>query len=379
MKAWYPLRAKSFPKHVKHTVFLLVMLLLNCSVIFEAGAFDEEISIIPGVGIIDEESCLFCHRYQSWSNIDDELNSSLLYIKEDLYANSPHGDLKCSECHPDITQFPHTRVKKVDCLIECHVDEPTTRQPFSHRKVAQSLSESVHGKYDQNGELKEHAEDYPDCLACHTDPLNRDLMFMDKMLPGIEEKTIARCAICHESDAFRSKFYSHFTSRMQKTRTPRELIEMCGECHGNPGIMERHGIRNAVHSFQETYHGKAVMFGDELAADCNDCHTMPGESIHSIRSKDDPQSISYPENVYISCSDIDCHPTADKKLAGFKPHVVADRAFNPIEFYVLLFFVCLTCGSFALVMFANILAMIRLLFPNFSIPEFLSKRRKESP
>jgi hypothetical protein len=359
------------------------MLLVSCSIIFEAWAVEEqnykEISIIPGVGTIDEESCLFCHRYQSWSNNDNELNSSLLYIEEDLYASTPHGILECSECHKDITQFPHVETPKVDCLKVCHMDDPSSGLPFSHQDVGEYMDQSVHGRFDAEGKLKKYQEDYPDCKTCHMDPLYRPLAFLKETMPALEEKTIARCAICHENNDFGSKFYRHFTSRMQKARTPRALVEMCGECHGNPGIMERHGIRNAVHSFQETYHGKAVMFGDELAADCNDCHTMPGESIHSIRSKDDPKSISYPDNVYISCSNIDCHPTANKKLAGFKPHVVADRAFNPIEYYVLLFFVCLTCGSFALVMFANILAMTRLLFPNFSIPEFLSKRRKESP
>ena len=327
---------------------------------------------------VDEENCLFCHRYRGLSYITNEGQSlqgggqegefRLLYVTEDLYLNSPHGNMKCSDCHTDISKFPHGEVKKVDCLIVCHMDEPSSGLPFSHQRVADHLARSAHSRVDKDGNPKEHQDDYPTCITCHQDPLYRPLAFLKENLPGLEEKTIQRCSVCHEESAFMLKFFSHFTSRMQKLRKPIEVIEMCGKCHGDTQMMERHGLSNLLKSYMETYHGKALSFGDEMAADCTDCHVLAGQSIHDIKSMDDPASASYQENIYKTCSYIDCHPASEMNLAGYKAHVVLTPKKNPIEFYVCCFFVILTLGSFIPLMVFTILDMARNVFPDAVLP-----------
>ena len=334
---------------------------------------------------VDEENCLFCHGYRGLSYITSEGKVAaggqegefrLLYVTEDLYLNSPHGNLKCSDCHTDIEKFPHGEVKKVDCLIVCHMDEPSSGLPFSHQQVGEHLARSVHSRLDRDGNAKEHQGDYPDCITCHQDPLYRPLAFLKENMPGLEEKTIQRCSVCHEENAFMVKFFSHFTSRMQQLRKPGEVVEMCGRCHGDTRMMERHGLSNLLKSYMETYHGKALAFGDEMAADCIDCHVLPVQSIHDIKSMDDPASASYHENIFKTCSDIDCHPGAAMNLAGYKAHVVLTPSKNPIEFYVACFFVLLTLGSFIPLMIFTVLDMARNVFPNAVLPVVFFKRRR---
>jgi len=329
------------------------------------------------VQAVDEENCLFCHKYRGLSYIsnqeDQEEPFRLLYVTEDLYLNSPHGNMKCSDCHTDIDKFPHGEIKQVDCLIVCHIDEPSSGLPFSHQRVEEHLSRSAHSRHDEKGNLKEHQDDYPDCITCHQDPLYRELAFLNENMPGLEQETIQRCSICHEEQAFMRKFYSHFTSRMQKLREPREIIEMCGSCHGDTEMMKRHGLSNLLKSYEETMHGKSVAFGDERSAECTDCHVLPGQSIHDIKSMDDPQSASYTDNIFKTCSYIDCHPDAQMNLAGYKAHVVLTAEKNPIEFYVCCFFVLLTLGAFIPLMIFTVLDMARNIFPNASLQNLFKR------
>ena len=327
----------------------------------------------PEARAVDENNCLFCHSYRGLSYINKEGRFKLLYVTEDLYLNSPHGNLKCADCHVEVKKFPHGDVKKVNCLVTCHMDEPSSRLPFSHQNVGDYLTQSVHSKVDSAGKPKPYQEDYPECVTCHMDPLYRPLAFLQAEKPGLEAKTIQRCSICHQEKAFMSKFFSHFTSRMQKLRKPLEIITMCGSCHGNTDMMKRHNLPNLVKSYMETYHGKALSFGDEKAADCNDCHVLPGQSIHSVKSMRDPQAASYKNNIYLTCSDIDCHPNAALNLAGYKAHVIIAPQRNPLEFYVCVFFVVLTIGSFIPLMLFTVLDMARNVFPKAS----LLKEKKE--
>ena len=333
------------------------------------------VCILPaGAGAVDEENCLFCHKYRGLSYINKEEDFRLLYVTEDFYLNSPHGSLKCSDCHEEIGEFPHVETPKVDCLKVCHMDDPSSGLPFSHQKVGEYLDQSVHGRFDEEGKPKEYQEDYPDCKTCHMDPLYRPLSFLKDTMPGLEEKTIARCAICHEGTAFMAKFFNHFTSRMQKLRKPMEVVEMCGSCHGNADMMERHDLPNLLKSYMETFHGKALVFGDEKSADCTDCHVSSGESIHSIHSMHDPKSAAYKDNIYKTCSNIDCHPDAEMNLAGYKAHVMLTMKRNPVEFIVCSFFVILTIGSFVPLMIFTVLDMLRNVFPNYVLFRKRSKK-----
>jgi len=317
----------------------------------------------PGYAI-DEENCLICHGHRGMCYIDGENRFRLLYISEATYSNSPHGLFSCRSCHTDITQIPHSNAQKVNCLMECHLDDKNFKgDVFSHAHIEKVLNASVHGPVDENGKQKPHAGDYPTCKTCHQDPLYRPLSFFKKIRPGVSEKIMGRCMMCHEDKNFVRKFYSHFSSRMQKGRSGIDVVNLCGRCHEDAGFLKRHDQPNTVYSYRETMHGKALYYGDETAPDCLDCHAGFGGSIHSMYTESDPRSAVNPANRAAVCSNIDCHPDASPKLMSYKVHLLADPQRHPAEYYVSLFFVFLTLASFIPIMIAAILDLVRELVP----------------
>jgi hypothetical protein len=111
----------------------------------------------------DIGNCLLCHKYPGISRIDEEGQMRLFYVNESIFNNSVHAKVKCEGCHTDIKEIPHKAAKKVDCLVECHIVEPSTEKKFSHKDVDTFINSSVHGKYDKKGNEKKYVEDYPGC------------------------------------------------------------------------------------------------------------------------------------------------------------------------------------------------------------------------
>jgi hypothetical protein len=126
------------------------------------------LSLLEGTCLsMDVENCLLCHKYRGLSYIDEDHQLRLLYIAEPLYLNSPHGRLECRSCHADVGEFPHKKAQRIDCLTECHLEEPTTGKAFSHKDVGKVLETSVHATKDPEGNPKEFSEDIPDCaMSC---------------------------------------------------------------------------------------------------------------------------------------------------------------------------------------------------------------------
>ncbi len=283
-----------------------------------------------------------------------------------------HARVKCEGCHTDITEIPHKPAKKVDCLVECHIVEPSSEKKFSHKDVETFLATSVHGRMDNEGKEKKYVEDYPNCKNCHDNPLYRPLSFFKKVRPGISEASLGRCRVCHKKEEFVFQFYNHVTTRLHKSRNPLNIAEMCGRCHDDPALVARHELSTkAVFSYGETFHGKAAMFLDERIPDCLDCHVNRGESVHQMLSRKDPEASTHENNKGKVCTNIDCHPSASPKLAKYHVHTVFDPEKSPSQYYFRAFFITLTGGTLLPLMGIMFLDLARRLFPGVII-----KRRK---
>ncbi|MFQ5800341.1 MAG: multiheme c-type cytochrome [Candidatus Hydrothermarchaeales archaeon] len=115
---------------------------------------------------------------------------------------------------------------------------------------------------------------------------------------GIVESAV--CTDCH--DAHETKAKDDPTSETYKTN----VAETCGteNCHGSDEIAKKYGIVNALKTFEETHHGKALKLGViEGIPSCPDCHGGG----HTILSQTDPESMTYPDNRGKLCSDEKCH------------------------------------------------------------------------
>ncbi len=318
----------------------------------------------------DELNCVLCHKHRGLSRVDENGEFRLFYINEKMFKKSPHSKVKCIDCHQDIDEIPHKPAEKVDCTVECHLEEPSSKQKFTHKPVAEILSKSIHSKYDENGNLKELAakypDDYPGCKDCHEQPLYRPLSFFKGHAAGMSERGLSRCKSCHTKGEFAESFYAHVTSRLQKMRSPKEIVGICARCHGDPAFQERHELDAVVTSYKETFHGKAVHFGSEAAPDCVDCHVVSGESVHLIEGQESPTSAIAEGNVATTCRTSECHADAGENIAGFQVHVTYDKDKYPLQHYMLKFFTALMAAVLYFFVVIIFLELLRRLFPDFS-------------
>lgn len=329
-------------------------------------------SLAPVAEAADAGNCLLCHRYPGLSRIDEHGNMRLLFINEEIFKVSVHAKVKCEGCHTDIKKIPHDPAKKVDCLVECHIIEPSSEQKFSHKEVEKFLAGSVHSKVDKNGNPKKYSEDLPTCKNCHDEPLYRPLAFVKRVRPGMAEDALGRCRVCHQKEDFIFRFYNHITTRLHKSRSPLNIAEMCGKCHDDPGLVARHNLSTrAVYSYGETFHGKAANLLDERVPDCLDCHVVKGKSVHQMYANDDLRSSTHTKNRPTTCSTIDCHPKAPPGFAKYKVHSEFNLEQSPGEYYFSIFFITLTGGTLLPLMGIIFLDLLRKLFPNATL-----KRRK---
>ncbi len=325
--------------------------------------------VMPGTsGSADIGNCLLCHKYPGISRVDEEGKLRLFYINEDIFQNSIHSKVKCEGCHTDITKIPHDPAKKVDCLVECHIIEPSTETKFSHKDVQTFLDKSVHGKIDKNKMEKKYPEDYPSCKDCHDEPLYRPLSFFKQVRPGISEASLGRCRVCHKKDEFIYRFYNHVTTRLHKSRNPLNIAEVCARCHDNLQIVARHNLSTkAVYSYGETFHGKAAKFLDERIPDCLDCHVRSGESVHEMLPHEDPHASTYSKNIGQVCTNLDCHPNASPQLAKYSVHSEFSMENSPVQYYFTVFFIILTGCTLLPLMFIIFLDLVRRFFPHVSL------------
>jgi len=313
----------------------------------------------------DVGNCLMCHKYPGLSRVTEEGVLRLCYVNEDLFNSSVHSKVSCQGCHTDIDQIPHNPAKKVDCLIECHIVEPTSEKKFSHEHAARFLSQSVHSKYDEDGKLKKYAEDYPECKDCHDNPLWRPMSFDKAQHAGVSEKAMGRCRVCHQSDDFIIRYYNHVTTRLHKIRNPKNIAEACGRCHNDPAMVARHNLRTqAGLSYNDSFHGKAASFLNERIPDCLDCHVRKGESVHQMLSHENPRAITHSDNKIQTCATTDCHSNASVKLATFDVHAEFKVGQSPGQFYFTAFFIFLTGCVLLPLMGIIFLDLLRRLFPN---------------
>ena len=313
----------------------------------------------------DAGNCLMCHKYPGLSRVAEDGTLRLCYVNEDTFNSSVHSKVKCEGCHTDINKIPHDPAKKVNCMTECHIVEPTTTKKFNHEHAEKFLLGSVHSKYDKDGKLKPYAEDYPDCKDCHENPLWRPVAFGAVTHAGVSESALGRCRVCHQSDDFIFRYYNHVTTRLHKIRNPKNIAEMCGRCHNDPELVARHNLRTmAALSYEDSFHGKAAGSLDERVPDCLDCHVRKGESVHQMLSHKDPRSITNPQNKIQTCATADCHPDASPKFATFDVHAELSQKKSPGQFYVTVFFIVLTGSVLLPLMLVIFLDLLRRLFPN---------------
>jgi len=198
---------------------------------------------------VDRTDCFQCHDGTEGPTVDEQ-----------LFDQTVHADVECTDCHGDVTDVPHDApLKKVDCS-QCH-DE-----------VNAVYARSIHGSLRAKGNT-----------------------------------FVASCSSCHG-------VHNIFPPKDPRSQVyPLNLPETCGKCHGNLELIKKAKIATPEEDtgagtapdpysrYKQSIHGQAVLkSGLVVSAVCNDCH-----GTHDILPHTDPKSKINHENIRTTCGG--CH------------------------------------------------------------------------
>ncbi len=203
------------------------------------------------VVVYAQDECFECHADPDLTSEDDAGKEISLFVDQEEYLYSIHGDFDCTDCHADvdIEEHPGEPGEGVDCGI-CHED------------VVEPHLLSVHGQSVENG-----SGDAATCSGCHG---------KHNILPASDVVSLIH---------------------------PLNLAATCAQCHADPKIAKKYdiSISDPLAAYRESVHGLAVLSEHNFAAaNCVSCHGG-----HSIRSMGDPASPIFWKNVPETCGQ--CH------------------------------------------------------------------------
>jgi len=155
-----------------------------------------------------KEQCLSCHEKETFG-IEKEGKKISLYVDQEKYENSVHGQFACIGCHK--FEEPHQYGK----VLTNRVSEKCAN---CHTGATFEYSRSVH---NQNSE-----QEQPNCVDCHGGHYIKKIDGVDSPVAAVS------------------------------------LADTCGQkCHA----------QESEH-FKESFHGKAAALNAENSADCVTCH-----------------------------------------------------------------------------------------------------------
>lgn len=85
----------------------------------------------------------------------------------------------------------------------------------------------------------------------------------------------------------------------------------------------------AVETYNESIHGKAVALGSQEAADCVSCHAT--SAIHDIYKRDEKEATVHRDNLVKTCSQ--CHENVNDRFVQIDVHSGIERHEKPFLYY----------------------------------------------
>jgi hypothetical protein len=302
-------------------------------------------------------SCLTCHDKPGLTLTLPGGEVLPLTIDEGHFSDSAHAGLSCSDCHSEITSFPHPDLSILTSR-EFSLQMYTVCQRCHEEQYDKTL-DSVHMRAIAAGNT--NAAICTDCHNPHTQPVITDQN--GNLQPEARLQIPETCARCHNAiyETYKQSVHGAALTQEGNTDVPTcidchgvhnipdpttntfrlQLPQVCAQCHSNPAIMDKYGISTQVlNTYVSDFHGTTVTLFEKATPDlvtnkpvCFDCH-----GVHDIKKVDDPvYGLQMKQNLLQACQR--CHPDANTNFpSAWMSHYIPSPSHYPIVYYVTLFY-----------------------------------------
>lgn len=306
--------------------------------------------------------CLGCHNKPGMTLKLANGDVVSLTVDSNAYGMGVHGakNMSCTNCHVDITGFPHNAVTAQsareftlqyrETCKACHTDQ--------YKQTADSMHTKALDAGNQNA---------ASCADCHNPHTQPKLTGTDgKVLPATRAMIPQTCARCH-STIYQDYAQSvhgkgilennntdvatctdchgvHQISDPTKAAFRNSSIQMCAKCHTDAKLMDKYGLSTGVlNTYVSDFHGTTVTLFNKQSPDeptnkpvCYDCH-----GIHNIVRPNDPvKGLQVKENLLLTCRK--CHPDANLNFpSSWLSHYTPSAQKWPLVYYVNLVYMIL--------------------------------------
>ncbi len=302
------------------------------------------------------EKCMICHGKPELKRVDAAGKVHYLFVNLKVLKASVHAKKVCTDCHADVTVIPHTqKPKRVNCQ-RCHYKGNPQGAPQIDKYM--EYEKSVHAQEVRKGNPKA-----PVCQDCHG---NHDVRKTKDPLSHVFKNNVPEtCGRCHMEEYAQYRHSIHGTALLDKgimdapsctdchgehlilrhtnPQSPTyatRIVKTCAHCHEAVNIVGKYGINvEQVETYERSFHGIAVKFGEKTVANCASCH-----GVHNILPPEDPHSTVYIKNIPKTCGKPNCHPGANINFARGKIHVNPEKKSAGIIYWIALFFKILTAS-----------------------------------
>lgn len=242
------------------------------------------------------EACLTCHGEDTGDSVIFA-DGSKKSVKVDRkgWMNSVHGGrLACTDCHREITGYPHRKDKSKDerdyqlaranTCQRCHYAHYTRALDGIHYQILQSGMREAptcidcHGSHEIKNPKSPRVEINNRCGTCHSDVNEtfKKSVHGKALIEGNPDVPV--CTDCHGAHAVTGPTAANFRINSYK---------LCANCHGDAERMQKYNLNTTVlATYLDDFHGSsnrlyAMGAGKPTRqiATCSDCH-----GVHNIMS-----------------------------------------------------------------------------------------------
>lgn len=306
---------------------------------------------------VENSSCLYCHGKPGLVVTLPDTSQLYLTIDPQHFSDSVHKNLSCTDCHADMTKYPHPHLNannRRDVTLHFY-----TSCKKCHEEQYLNTLDSVHEHALAAG--NNNAAVCTDCHNPHTQTQLTDNS--GKLLPEARLKIPQICARCHSTiyDEYKQSVHGAALTELGNLDVPTCIDchgvhniadptttafklhspEICSKCHTNPTLMGKYGIStNVLNTYIADFHGTTVTLFEKMSPDqatnkpvCFDCH-----GVHDIKKVDDPvYGLEMKQNLLKACQR--CHPTADLNFpTAWMSHYIPSPSHYSVVYYVNIFY-----------------------------------------